>query len=209
MTSHSKISVKTHPNGYELTVGKEGFFYHNIEDLLAGFIVRVGCQCKSPMDVEDLHCIVLALASKPDVKTLLVDGRANIESNKEKSKSVEYHREANRRSYKKKTRNELPDIEPSHHTYVDAKMADRLRLPLRNIPIGKRIKTILINAIAAYRGQPVDFDTLTLADVARLMREDVVNTKGCGGATYYELVRLMEIYHIKFGMNVDKIMERV
>ena len=209
MTSHSKISVKTHPNGYELTVGKEGFFYHNIEDLLAGFIVRIGCQCQSPMDVEDLHHIVLSLASKPDVKTLLVDGRANTESNKAKSKSVEYHREANRRSYKKKTRNGLPDIEPSHHTCVDVKMAERLRLPLRNIPIGKRIKTILINAISAYRGQPVDFDTLTLADVARLMREDVVNAKGCGGATYYELVRLMEIYHIKFGMNVDKIMERV
>ena len=208
MTSHFKISVKTHPNGYELTVGKEGFFYHNIEDLLSGFIVRVGCQCKSPMDVEDLHHIVLALASKPDVKTLLVDGRANIESNKAKSKSVEYHREANRRSYNKKTRNELPDIEPSPHTYVDAKMAERLRLPLRNIPIGKRIKTILINAIAAYRGQSVDFDTLTLADVARLMREDVVNAKGCGGATYYELVRLMSIYHISFGMDVDAIMEQ-
>jgi hypothetical protein len=73
--------------------------------------------------------------------------------------------------------------------------------------MGKRITTIFINAVSAHRGKQVKLEDLTLADVARLSRDEVVNAKGCGGATYYELVRLMSIYHISFGMDVDTIME--
>lgn len=200
MTYHSdKITIKTHPNGYEMNIGKESFFYHNIDDLLAGFIVRVGLHCKDPMDVDDLHLIVLALASKPNVKTLIADGR-KIEDDKRK----------NEKSSEKRTRNKIPSILPSHPSVLplsNDRLADRLRIPLRNIPMGKRITTIFINAVSAYRGEKVKIEDLTLADVARLSRDEVVNAKGCGGATYYELVKLMSLYHISFGMDVDTIME--
>jgi hypothetical protein len=89
MTYHSdKITIKTQPNGYEMNIGSESFFYHNIDDLVAGFIVRVGLMCKDAMEVDDLHLIVLALATKPNVKTLLADGRRieDEKSNEEKPK---------------------------------------------------------------------------------------------------------------------------
>ena len=200
MTYHSdKITVKTHPNGYEMNIGNESFFYHNIDDLVAGFIVRVGLHCTDPLEVDDLHLIVLALASKPNVKTLLADGR-KIEDDKRK----------NEKPSKKRTKNKIPSILPSHPSVLplsNDRLADRLRIPLRNIPMGKRITTIFINAVSAYRGETVKLEDLTLADVARLSRDEVVNAKGCGGATYYELVKLMSIYHISFGMDVDTIME--
>ena len=200
MTYHSdKITIKTHPNGYEMNIGNESFFYHNIDDLVAGFIVRVGLHCTDSMEVDDLHLIVLALASKPNVKTLIADGR-KIEDEKRKEQKPE----------SKKTRNKIPSILPSHPSILplsNDRLADRLRIPLRNIPMGKRITTIFINAVSAYRGETVKLEDLTLADVARLSRDEVVNAKGCGGATYYELVKLMSIYHISFGMDVDTIME--
>lgn len=201
MTYHSdKITIKTHPNGYEMNVGNESFFYHNIDDLVAGFIVRVGLHCKDTMEVDDLHLIVLALASKPNVKTLLADGRKKMEDAQRK----------NEKPAKKRTRNEIPSVLPSHPDILplsNDRMVDRLRIPLKNIPIGKRITTIFINAISARRGEKVRLEDLTLADVARLSRDEVVNAKGCGGATYYELVKLMSCYHISFGMDVDTIME--
>jgi hypothetical protein len=201
MTYHSdiKITVKTQPNGYEMNIGNESFFYHKIDDLVAGFIVRVGLHCKDAMEVDDLHLIVLALAAKPNVKTLLADGRRieDEKSNEEKPKE-------------KKTRNKIPSVLPSHPSVLplsNDRLADRLRIPLKNIPMGKRITTIFVNAVSAYRGKKVKIEDLTLADVARLSRDEVVNAKGCGGATYYELVKLMSIYHISFGMDVDTIME--
>lgn len=201
MTYHSdKITIKTHPNGYEMYIGNEGYFYHNIDDLVAGFIVRVGLHCKDTMEVDDLHLIVLALASKPNVKTLLADGRKKMEDAQWK----------NEKPFEKRTRNKTPSVQPSHPSVLplsNDRLADRLRIPLRNIPMGKRITTIFINAVSANRGEKVKIEDLTLADVARLSRDEVVNTKGCGGATYYELVRLMSIYHISFGMDVDTIME--
>ena len=200
MTYHSdKITVKTHPNGYEMIIGNESFFYHNIDDFVAGFIVRVGLHCTDPMEVDDLHLIVLALASKPNVKTLIADGR-KIEDEKRKEQKPE----------SKKTRNKIPSILPSHPSVLplsNDRLADRLRIPLKNIQMGKRITTIFINAVSAYRGDKVKIEDLTLADVARLSRDEVVNAKGCGGATYYELVKLMSLYHISFGMDVDTIME--
>lgn len=200
MTYHSdKITIKTHPNGYEMTIGNESYFYHNIDDLVAGFVVRVGLHCKDAMEVDDLHLIVLALASKPNVKTLIADGR-KIEDEKRKEQKPE----------SKKTRNKIPSILPSHPSVLplsNDRLADRLRIPLKNIQMGKRITTIFINAVSAYRGEKVKIEDLTLADVARLSRDEVVNAKGCGGATYYELVKLMSLYHISFGMDVDTIME--
>lgn len=201
MTCHSdKITVKTHPNGYEMNIGNESFFYHNIDDLVAGFIVRVGLHCKDTMEVDDLHLIVLALASKPNVKTLLADGR----------KKMEDAQRTNEKPVKKQTRNDIPSIQPPHPSVLSVSndsLADRLRIPLKNIPMGKRITTIFINAVSSHRGETVRLEDLTLADVARLSRDEVVNAKGCGGATYYELVKLMSIYHISFGMDVDTIME--
>lgn len=201
MTYHSdKITIKTHPNGYEMTIGNESYFYHNIDDLVAGFIVRVGLHCKDAMEVDELHLIVLALAARPNVKTLMADGRKMMEDEKRKEQKPE----------SKRTRNKIPSVLPSHPSVLplsNDRLADRLRIPLRNIPMGKRITTIFINAVSAYRGETVKLEDLTLADVARLSRDEVVNAKGCGGATYYELVKLMSIYHISFGMDVDTIME--
>jgi len=201
MTYHSeKITVKTHPNGYEMNIGNESFFYHNLDDLVSGFIVRVGLHCTDPLEIDDLHLIVLALASKPNVKTLIADGR-KIEDEKRKEQKPE----------SKKTRNKIPSILPSHPSVLplsNDRLADRLRIPLKNIQMGKRITTIFINAVSAYRGEKVKIEDLTLADVARLSRDEVVNAKGCGGATYYELVKLMSLYHISFGMDVDAIMEQ-
>lgn len=202
MTYHSdKITVKTHPNGYEMNIGNDSFFYHNIDDLVAGFIVRVGLHCKDAMEVDDLHLIVLALAAKPNVKTLLADGRKMMEDAQRK----------NDKPSEKRTRNKIPSVLPSHPSVLplsNDRLADRLRIPLKNIQMGKRITTIFINAVSAHRGKKVKVEDLTLADVARLSRDEVVNAKGCGGATYYELVRLMSIYHISFGMDVDAIMEQ-
>ncbi len=202
MTYHSdKITIKTHPNGYEMNIGNDGYFYHSIDDLVAGFIVRVGLHCKDAMEVDDLHLIVLALASKPNVKTLLADGRKNMEDAQRKNETPS----------EKRTRNKIPSVLPSHPDILplsNDKLSERLRIPLRNIPMGKRITTIFLNAISASRGKEVKLNDLTLADVARLSRDEVVNAKGCGGATYYELVRLMSIYHISFGMDVDAIMEQ-
>ena len=201
MTYHSdKITIKTHPNGYEMNIGNESYFYHNIDDLVAGFIVRVGLHCKDAMEVDELHLIVLALAARPNVKTLLADGRKMMEDEKRKEQKPE----------SKKTRNKIPSVLPSHPSVLplsNDRLADRLRIPLRNIPMGKRITTIFINAVSAHRGEKVKLEDLTLADVARLSRDEVVNAKGCGGATYYELVKLMSCYHISFGMDVDTIME--
>lgn len=200
MTYHSeKITVKTHPNGYELNIDQETFFYHNIEDFVAGFIVRVGLKCKDPMMVDDLHNIVLAIGAKHNVKSLLEEGR-QLSS----MKDVEEQK-------KTKTKKEIPNLSPSHPDILQppaTRLAEILRTPLRNIPMGKRITNLFLNAISAYRGEEVKMDDLTLADVARLNRSEVVNTKGCGGATYYELVRLMSIYHISFGMDVDAIIEQ-
>lgn len=200
MTYHSeKITVKTHPNGYELNIDQETFFYHNIEDFVAGFIVRVGLKCKDPMMVDDLHNIVLAIGAKHNVKSLLEEGR-QLSS----MKDVEEQK-------KTKTKKDIPNLSPSHPDILQppaTRLAEILRIPLRNIPMGKRITTIFINAVSAYRGKKVKIEDLTLADVARLSRDEVVNAKGCGGATYYELVRLMSIYHISFGMDVDAIMEQ-
>lgn len=197
MTYHSdKITVKTHPNGYELNIDQETFFYHNIEDFVAGFIVRVGLKCKDPMMVDDLHNIVLAIGAKHNVKSLLEEGR-QLSSMKEVEE-------------KKKTKKDIPNLLPSHPDILQppaTRLAEILRIPLRNIPMGKRITKLFLNAISAYRGEEVKMDDLTLADVARLSRDEVVNAKGCGGATYYELVKLMSIYHISFGMDVDTIME--
>ena len=202
MTCHSdiKITVKTQPNGYEMNIGNESFFYHKIDDLVAGFIVRVGLHCKEAMEVDELHLIVLALAAKPNVKTLIADGR----------KMMEDAQRTNEKPSEKRTRNKIPSVLPSHPSILplsNDRLADRLRIPLRNIPMGKRITTIFINAVSAYRGEKVKLEDLTLADVARLSRDEVVNAKGCGGATYYELVKLMSIYHISFGMDVETIME--
>jgi hypothetical protein len=199
MTYHSeKITVKTHPNGYELNIDQETFFYHNIEDFVAGFIVRVGLKCKDPMMVDDLHNIVLAIGAKHNVKSLLEEGR-QLSS----MKDVEEQK-------KTKTKKDIPNLSPSHPDILQppaTRLAEILRTPLRNIPMGKRITNLFLNAISAYRGEEVKMDDLTLADVAKLSPDEVVNAKGCGGATYYELVRLMSIYHISFGMDVDTIME--
>ena len=194
-----EITVKTRPNGYELTIGREGYFYHSLDDLLAGFIVRVGLNCRDVLDVEELHLIVLGIASKPNAKTLLNEQRQLMKAeNKTERKPRHYMTE----NHQKKKKNIAKAVQKKNskstvvHPDVLESTKDILKISIDNTTLSNRAKNIICKAIEKTTKRQPSTKSITLGDVARLTCEVLKNVKGCGGASFYEILEMLHTYHI-------------
>ena len=56
------------PNGFALDVGNKKYMYFNIEELLGGLMLHLGCEESEYIDRNDLDGIMTACATWPDVK---------------------------------------------------------------------------------------------------------------------------------------------
>ena len=182
------ITVKTHPNGYELTIGTDGYFYHSLDDLLAGFIVRVGLNCRDVLDVEELHLIVLGIASQPNAKTLLNEQRQLMKAeNKTERKPRDYAAE----NLQKKKKNIAKAVQKKKskstvvHPDVLESTKDILKISIDNTTLSNRAKNIICKAIEKTTKRQPSTKSITLGDVERLTCEVLKNVKGCGGASFY------------------------
>lgn len=193
------ITVKTHPNGYELTIGTDGYFYHSLDDLLAGFIVRVGLNCRDVLDVEELHLIVLGIASQPNAKTLLNEQRQLMKAeNKTERKPRDYAAE----NLQKKKKNIAKAVQKKKskstvvHPDVLESTKDILKISIDNTTLSNRAKNIICKAIEKTTKRQPSTKSITLGDVERLTCEVLKNVKGCGGASFYEILEMLHTYHI-------------
>lgn len=196
-----EITVKTRPNGYELTIGREGYFYHSLDDLLAGFIVRVGLNCRDVLDVEELHLIVLGIASQPNAKTLLNEQRRLMKAeteNKPKRKTRDYATE----NFQKKMSNIEKTVRKKKskstvvHPDVLESTNDIIKLSIDNTTLSNRAKNIICKAIEKTTKRQPSVKSITLGDVSRLTCEVLKTVKGCGGASYWEIIEMLHTYHI-------------
>ncbi len=195
-----KITVKTHPNGYELTIGTDGYFYHSMDDLLAGFIVRVGLNCRDVLDVEELHLIVLGITSQPNVKTLLKEQlRMKAEhDNKTERKERDYAAEnlQRKKSNIDKTVRKKKINSTIVHLDVLESTKDILKISIANTTLSNRAKNIICKAIETTTRRQPSIKSITLGDVSRLTCEVLKTTKGCGGASFYEILEMLHTYHL-------------
>lgn len=195
-----EITVKTRPNGYELTIGREGYFYHSLDDLLAGFVVRVGLNCRDVLDVEELHLIVLGIASQPNAKTLLNEQRkmtAGKES-KTKRKPRDYAAEnlQKKKSNIAKTVRKKKSNSTVVHPDVLESTKDIFKISIDNTTLSNRAKNIICKAIEKTTKRQPSTKSITLGDVSRLTCEVLKNVKGCGGASFYEILEMLHTYHL-------------
>lgn len=76
------INVKTVPNGYTLDINDNGYMYHDIDALLAGFVKHVGLKSRECSDPEAIKNLIAAMATWPDATSIAYDSVHLIEENK-------------------------------------------------------------------------------------------------------------------------------
>ena len=65
-----RVSVKTHPNGYSLDIDGQkegGFMYHDLQQLLRGFMVHIGMGITDQLDMDEIETFVAASLQCSDV----------------------------------------------------------------------------------------------------------------------------------------------
>lgn len=196
----SEITVKTRPNGYELAIGREGYFYHSLDDLLAGFIVRVGLNCRDVLDVEELHLIVLGISSQLNAKTLLNEQRRMTAGKESKTKRKPRDHAAENLQRKMSNIDKTVQKKKSKSTVVHPDVLestkDILKISIDNTTLSNRAKNIICKAIQKTTKRQPSVKSITLGDVSRLTCEVLKTVKGCGGASYWEIIEMLHTYHL-------------
>lgn len=59
------IKIETRRNGYDMTVGEQGYFYFSLAELLEGFLYHVGLDIVKYADKNTIHDLILACATYP------------------------------------------------------------------------------------------------------------------------------------------------
>ena len=203
----TQIKLETLPNGYSLEVGNKKYMYFTLAELVSGFIVHVGMGIDDYMDKEELNDIVTVLLklkpSKADIKKL-----ARQEMLTRKSEETAAKRKKSRVRDSLSTAESSPATEPYSHPDIippasDIVIRQRLMVPLKNATDLKNVVNVARRMLQEKFGKPFDAATITLGDVARLTDDDILKADFKPKAVI-ELRKLMSMYHLTFGMDVDK-----
>lgn len=227
--SRMKISVKTEPNGYAMTINdKHDYFYFSVAEFVKGVIYHLALDNLCEGSKEKVNDLIRALETWPDADAAIMELGTYIQRAEQLEQTCERltseadatrRRNAELTGIVNKLHNELKNRKASEKTVKvkDEKKPVKLTPAKQATPISRAMyeklttpltmeSTGLTRRVVGILRWAGGHENKTVGDVARLRRYEVMGVRGCGTQCVAAIEKYFSVNGLFFGMDVDAVL---